>query len=121
MTTLAECWLASLRLPAATAASHRPIPRTLRGVAALCALTVWLLGLFVASSQLHVALHTDAGHAGHSCAITLFSQGLEASLGCADLVVTPALFPAGKIATLPVVWLSDTSDRLPPGRGPPLC
>lgn len=90
-------------------------------MAVLCALTVWLLGLFAASSQLHVSLHTDAGHAGHSCAITLFSHGLEDSLGCADLVVTPALFPAGEIATVAVAPLTDTPGRLPPGRGPPLC
>lgn len=121
MTTLAECWLAFPNLPATTDASPHPISRALRGVAGLCALTVWLLGLFAASSQLHVSVHTDAGHAGHSCAITLFSQGLEDSLGCADLVVTPALFPAGEIATLPVASLTDPSDRLPPGRGPPLC
>jgi hypothetical protein len=87
----------------------------------VCALTLWLLGLFAASSQLHGSLHADAGHAGHSCAITLFSHGLEASLGCADLVVTPALFPAGGFATPPVAPLSDAPDRLPPGRGPPLC
>jgi len=87
----------------------------------LCALTVWLLGLFVASSQLHISLHDDAAHAGHTCAITLFSQGLEDSLGHVDPVVTPALFPAGEIATVAVAPLTDTPDRLPPGRGPPLC
>ncbi len=104
-----------------TDASPRPLSRALRGVAVLCALTVWLLGLFAASSPLHVSVHDDAAHADHTCAITLFSQGLEDSLGCADLPVTPALFPAGEIATLPVVLLTDTPDRLPPGRGPPLC
>jgi hypothetical protein len=93
----------------------------MRSMAAVCAVTVWLLGLFAASSQLHVSLHADAGHAGHSCAITLFSQGLEDSLGCADLVVTPALFPAGGIAMPSVAPLCDAPDRLPPGRGPPLC
>lgn len=86
----------------------------------LCALTVWLLGLAGASSQLHVSLHADADDAGHACAITLFSHGLDHPLGCADLVVTPALFPAGEIGSLPVILLTDTSDRLPPGRGPPL-
>lgn len=93
----------------------------MRGVAAICALTVWLLGVFAASSHLHDSLHSDAGHAGHSCAITLFSQGLEEALGGADLVVTPALFAAGEIAPVVSASFSDTSDRLPPGRGPPLC
>lgn len=90
-------------------------------MAVLCALTVWLLGLFAASSHLHVSLHVDAADTGHACAITLFSQGLEDSLGCADLVVTPALLPADEIATLAVAPLADTPGRLPPGRGPPLC
>ncbi len=104
-----------------TDASPRPISRALRGVAVLCAITVWLLGLFAASSQLHISLHADADHAAHTCAIILFSHGLEDSLGCVDLVVTPALFPAGEIATAAVAPLTDTPDRLPPGRGPPLC
>jgi hypothetical protein len=108
-------------LPTAAKDFPRPISRIMRGVAAVCALTVWLLGLFAASSQLHVSVHADAGHAGHSCAITLFSHGLEDSLGCADLVVTPALFPAGEIAPVAIAPLSEMSDRLPPGRGPPLC
>lgn len=109
------------RLPAVTDTSFRPISRALRGVAVSCALTVWLLGLFAASSQLHASLHADAADAGHTCAITLFSQGLEDSLGCADIVVTPALFPAGGLTAAPAAPLTETSDRLPPGRGPPLC
>jgi len=90
-------------------------------VALLCALTVWLLGLFAASPLLHGSLHHDAAHAGHTCTITLFSQGLEVSLGRADLIVTPALFPTGEIATLSITRLTRESDRLPPGRGPPFC
>jgi hypothetical protein len=104
-----------------TNTAHLPASRVLRGVAAVCSLTVWLLGLFATSSQLHISLHADADDTGHTCAITLFSQGLEDSLGCADLVVTPALFRAGEIAALTVAPLIDTPDRLPPGRGPPLC
>ena len=103
----------------ATNTAHLPASRTLRGVAAVCALMVWLLGFFGASSQLHGAVHAEADHAGHTCAITLFSQGLEHSLGQADMVVTPALFPAGEIAAVPAAPLTDTPDRLPPGRGPP--
>ena len=103
-----------------TDTARLPASRALRVVAAVCALTIWLLGLFSASLQLHGSVHADAGHADHTCAITLFSQGLEDSLGCADLVVTPALFPAGEIAAVPVALLTDTPDRLPPGRGPPL-
>lgn len=101
--------------------AHLPVPRAWRGVAAVCALMVGLLGFFAASSQLHGSVHADADHAGHTCAITLFSQGLEDSLGCADPVVTPALFPAGEIVAVTAAPVTDTPDRLPPGRGPPLC
>jgi hypothetical protein len=104
-----------------TNTAHLPASRTLRGVAVLCALMVWLLGFFAASAQLHGSVHGDADHAVHTCAITLFSQGLEDSLGQADPVVTPALFPTGEIATVPAAPLTDTPDRLPPGRGPPFC
>lgn len=96
-------------------------PRALRGVAAVCALMVGLLGFFAASSQLHGSVHADADHAGHTCAITLFSQGLDDSLRHADQVVTPALFPAGEIVAVTTAPVTDTPDRLPPGRGPPLC
>jgi hypothetical protein len=82
---------------------------------------VGLLGIFSASSNLHDSVHADADHADHSCAITLFSQGLEDSLGQADPVVTPALFPAGVIVAVTAAPVTDTPDRLPPGRGPPLC
>lgn len=85
------------------------------------ALTVGLLGVFSASAQLHDSVHADADHAGHTCAITLFNQGIEDTLGCADLVVTPALFPAGEIGTVTSAPVSDTPARLPRGRGPPLC
>ena len=101
-------------------ARHR-LPAALRGVTVLCALLVGLLGLFAASSHLHDSVHADADHAEHSCAITLFSQGLEDSLGHADPVVTPALFTAGEVAAAAAALVTATPDRLPPGRGPPLC
>lgn len=90
-------------------------------MAALCALLVGLLGVFAASSHLHDFVHADADHAEHSCAITLFSQGLENSLGHAGPVVTPALFPAGEVVAATAALVTTTPDRLPPGRGPPLC
>lgn len=104
-----------------TNTAHLPVSRVWRGVAGVCALLVGLLGFFAASSQLHGSVHADADHAGHTCAITLFSQGLEDSPGSADLLVTPALFPAGEIAAVIAAPVTGTPDRLPPGRGPPLC
>jgi hypothetical protein len=93
----------------------------LRWVAAACALAIWLLGIFSASSQLHGALHADAGEAGHACSITLFSHGVEDSTGLAVIVVAPAVFPAGEISWVAAAPRESLVDRLPPGRGPPLC
>ena len=100
---------------------HRTAPASLRWVAAVCALSVWLLGLFAASSQLHGALHADAGEAGHVCAITLFNDGVENSTGFAAIIVTPAVFPAGEIAVVADTPRESPVGRFPPGRGPPLC
>lgn len=99
----------------------RKLPSASRGTAAFCALTVWLLGLFVASAPLHGALHQDAGHAGHTCAITLFREGIEDAVGSAAIIVTPALSPRGATAALTAVLVADADVRLPPGCGPPLC
>ena len=84
------------------------------------ALTVWLLGLLAASPELHSLLHEDAGRAGHTCAITLFREGVEDGLGAAVLVATPALFPAGETVAVMVLPVADADVRLPPGCGPPL-
>jgi hypothetical protein len=89
-------------------------------VAAFCALSIWLLGQFAVSAQLHGTVHTDADHGGHTCAITLFSEGLENPAGGAVMAVAPALFPNGDLVT-PTAWhLTETENRLPPGRGPPV-
>lgn len=87
----------------------------------LGALSVWLLGVFATSAQLHEVLHADAGETGHTCAITLFSEGLEDSQAWAEVVVAPAFFPASDIIAVVVPPLADAANRLPPGRGPPLC
>jgi hypothetical protein len=104
-----------------TNTAHLSVSRAWRGVAALCVLIIGLLGLFAASSHLHDSVHDEADHVDHACTITLFSQGLEDSLGWADLPVTPALFPAGEIAAVSAAPLTAAPFRLPPGRGPPLC
>lgn len=54
-------------------------PRPTRWLAAWLAVTVWALGVFGASPDLHAALHHDDGadaHA-HECAVTLFAHGVE--------------------------------------------
>jgi len=101
--------------------SRVKFPSASRWTAAFCALTVWLLGLFVASAPLHGALHQDAGHASHTCAITLFREGIEDAVGSAAIIVTPALFSAGETVAALLVPGADADDRLPPGCGPPRC
>jgi len=80
-----------------------------------------LLGLFAASSHLHDALHHEAGQTGHTCAITLFSESLEDSIGSARVVITPAFFPVGVSFVDRTAPRPDAHDRLPPACGPPLC
>ena len=82
---------------------------------------VWALGLLAASPQLHAALHSDAQHVEHTCAITLFSHGVDEVSGCGELVAAPALFPAGECVVQAAVEVADSEYRLPPGCGPPLC
>ena len=101
--------------------SRTQVPPALRWTAAFCALTVWLLGLFATSAQLHGSLHRDIADAGHACAITLFREGVEDSVGATVLAVTPVLFSAGETVAAPMVPVADADVRLPPGCGPPLC
>ena len=77
--------------------------------------------MFAASPLLHGALHDDAGHAGHFCAITLFREGAEGGAEAAVIVAAPALFPAGDTAAMTAVPTAAADVRLPPGCGPPLC
>jgi hypothetical protein len=103
-------------------AKHRipPAPR-FRWAAGFCALLVLALGLLAISPQLHAALHGDANHQDHACAVTLFSHGVETAASGNCLASTPALFPAGPCAIQPALPVAEVPCRLPPGCGPPLC
>ncbi len=87
---------------------------------AVCALTVWLLGVLAVSQELHGTIHEDADHESHTCAVTLYREGLVDSLGHVDLVVAPALYPAGKPVPAAIAAVTEVEFRQPPGRGPPL-
>lgn len=54
-------------------------PRSTRWLAAWLALTVWALGIFGVSPDLHAALHHHDGEhpTAHECAVTLFAHGVE--------------------------------------------
>lgn len=94
---------------------------TLRWVAGICALLVWMLGMLAVSPELHAAIHADADHADHSCAVTLFSHGVEGTNSSIVLIVAPATLPADP-ATIPEVRLAAAPRYLLlPGRAPPLC
>jgi hypothetical protein len=80
---------------------------------------VLLLNALAASPSLHEYFHTDASHAGHQCAVTLFGHGQ---------VDSPVVQVAAVVAVAPVDFRLLTSvsvfnalvESLPPGRGPPV-
>jgi hypothetical protein len=107
-----------MSLPAASPDS-RPAP-ALRWVALGCALLVWVLGLLAFSPATHGGLHDDAHQPEHTCAITLFSHGVEAATGSIQLACEPVLFAAGESALPRTIPAAEAHYRLPPGRGPPV-
>ena len=92
-----------------------------RWPAVFCALAVWGLGLFAVNPQLHAALHSDANHQDHTCAVTLFGHGMERAAGDTDIVSAPVLFPAGQCSIQPALPVAGAYHQLPPACGPPLC
>lgn len=80
-----------------------------------------MLGVLAASPELHGHLHDEAGEAGHTCAITLFSGGVDHASGGTEIAVNPALFPAGDHVAAISAPRKDAEGRLPPVCGPPLC
>ncbi|MBI2517145.1 MAG: hypothetical protein HYV95_09540 [Opitutae bacterium] len=96
------------------------LPRpALRWMAAFCALTVWLLGLLAGSPELHASLHRDAGLADHTCAVTLYNQGVENPAPSAVLLTIPQIVTVATVAPIEPQRTESPKDWLPPGRGPP--
>jgi hypothetical protein len=90
-----------------------------RGIALGAATLVGLLVVLAASPGLHAALHADAAHADHACAVTLFVHGLDAPVADTLRPVAPLTWteflPPVAVETLrptPRYWL-------PPHCGPP--
>jgi hypothetical protein len=106
----------------AHAASLRTVPvPAFRWTAVICALAVWMMGLLAVSPQLHTALHSEASHLDHTCAVTLFSHGVENAVGSACVAGAPVLFSVGQCLVQPALPVAEAHHRLPPGCGPPLC
>ena len=117
---------------------HRLLPAwPMRLVVLGCVVLVGLLSLATVSPGIHAALHGhpqgpaehskqqehsgDQAVLGHSCAVTLFSQGFES--GCTPLLVLGAPEPlfTDVIALADQVARAARTAQLPPGRGPPVC
>ena len=90
----------------------------LRVVAAGLIALFLLLMTFAASPGLHLAIHADANHAEHHCAISLLAQAqVDLSINESVLSVAPAPF---SYAHRVLIAISHASiELLPPGRAPP--
>lgn len=109
----------------------------MRLVAVGCVVLVALLSLATVSPKIHATLHgrlqgqdehaehrgdpANQAEPGHSCAVTLFSQGIES--GGAPLLVlgVPEPLFTDVIALADQVARAARAMQLPPGRGPPVC
>lgn len=96
----------------------RPL-RFMRGIAALCALAVWLLGVLAASPDLHGHVHEDAPAPQHACAVTLFQHGAENPLEFTALSLAPVELVVATLAPADAIARPIADLRLHPGRGPP--
>jgi hypothetical protein len=97
---------------------HFRQPRRAVVASLLCGL-VLLLNAMAASPTLHEWFHSDAGHPGHQCAVTLFAHGQVDAAAVDILVAVPQTF----VAAAPTVEFSVFSpaiENLPAGRAPPV-
>jgi len=92
----------------------------IRWISAFCAAMVLMLGLLAASPELHARVHHDADHAGHTCAVTLFSQGLDHPAIGGELPLAPAMVIVSGLIPSEPQRIESVTDWLLPGRGPPV-
>jgi hypothetical protein len=79
---------------------------------------VFLLNLLAAAPVLHEHFHSDAGHADHQCAVTLFAHGQMDTAAIAVSAVTPSVLIKVTPQIVFSVFVSPV-ENLPAGRGPP--
>lgn len=95
------------------------MPSVRQILAAWCAFTIWALGIFAASPELHADLHDDCCEPEHTCAITLFSGGVEDGT-VNDVLVWIENASHGRLPSAVTRLHVVETGRFPPGRGPPL-
>lgn len=81
---------------------------------------VWVLGMLAASPELHAWVHHDAEQSGHTCAVTLFSHGLDNPTLGAALRLAPCLIIVAEVAPTEPQRVESAKDWQLPGRGPPV-
>ena len=102
------------------ACRETPLPSGFRWIAAACALLVLFLGVLAASPDLHARIHSDADHAEHACAVTLFNQGAENPVPVTVPVIKPDEVVERLVPAAPR-WVESLVGRLQPSCGPPHC
>jgi len=93
--------------------------RAARALALAQAFLFLLLFTFATSPALHLALHSDAGHADHHCAIKVLAQS-QLESPAADVFV---FFVATEVSDTPRVYpyvRGSGAELLPPSRAPPV-
>jgi hypothetical protein len=77
------------------------------------------LGALAAVPELHLAIHSDANHPDHQCAIKTLAQGNIELPPCETPILTPT-FPCPVVPKVELAVSDTTFELLPPGRAPPL-
>lgn len=102
-----------------------------RALAFGCAVAVWLLGILAYSPQLHARMHGHAEHAGdcshedgaaspgHTCAVTLFQNGVESPVWAVEVRIEPLPGPALARPCTDAVPRPAADLRLHSGQAPP--
>ncbi|MFN7141956.1 MAG: hypothetical protein ACK4UN_21765 [Limisphaerales bacterium] len=93
-------------------------PQIKAGVAVF-ALTFFLLAHLLSwSASFHHAVHDEAHHAEHQCAVTLLQNG-QIDISEAEAVLTPVAITFSEVALPIVTFVSSAPYLLPQERGPP--
>jgi predicted metal-binding membrane protein len=88
-------------------------------LAGLLVAFVLLLNALAAAPVLHEHLHCEADQPAHTCAVTLFAQGMV-DVPVLDVPVVVALSPLPSSPVPVSALLSSQAVMLPPGRAPPV-